>query len=100
MEKGGLFFDYFAMAFALISFDEEPNFNLWNPDEPEILDMSDVGESYVKAVGDNTGYNFHPEECLAENFRFLTSGNHETVKDMWVLKKLEAVLTGKEVECE
>ncbi len=45
---------------------------------------------YLKRLGGNTGYIFHPEETAADNFAFLVSG--ASVPNPDLLKRFEAVL--------
>jgi hypothetical protein len=98
--KGGEFFRYLKINVLVI----EKEGNSWSykcdhTGKPVLLEMRDVPD-YFNKIGFNTGYAFHPEEILAENFVLMVQ-RVQPVKSQWVIEGMQRLLQqypGKEPE--
>lgn len=89
LERGGEFFDYLEFMFVVIGSDEKPNMTAYDPDNAQIVKVSEF-KGFFKQIGRNTNYIIHPEEIIAENFSFLMTGEVE-LKSPELLHKIEQV---------
>jgi hypothetical protein len=78
MAKGGLFFEYLKLSFLVVD------------GHPVLLDVDQM-QGFYEQVGRNTEYIIHPEEILADNFRFLLLGQSD-VKSPEILAGLRKAL--------
>ena len=66
--NGGDFFKYLNIGFLALTGGDNKQAKL-NGNEPIVYSMKDVS-GFAEQVGTNTNYIIHPEEILAENFKF------------------------------
>lgn len=50
-------------------------------------------EDYYDLIGDNTGYTYHPEETMADNFVLMVLEKDSRVNDPWILEELRSIFT-------
>lgn len=82
-ERGGDFFQYLQFVFLRMNAKEASG-------EPVFMRPNEVS-GFHEQIGKNTNYIIHPEEILADNFRFLILEKKD-VKSPEVLEKLSAAL--------
>ena len=88
--SGGNLNSYFQYGFmAVVESNEGWTYQQVNS-EPLILEESEL-EGYWDQVGENTDYDIHPEERMAENFRFLCSGRSGHYRNLPTLRIIEAM---------
>ncbi len=87
MAKGGLFFQYLKLSFLVV----EGQSGKYDAAHPVLLDVNQL-QGFFEQVGRNTEYTIHPEEILADNFRFLLLG-HSDVKSPEILAGLAKALS-------
>ena len=85
--KGGLFFQYLKLSFLVV----EGQSGKYDAAHPVLLDVNQL-QGFFEQVGRNTEYTIHPEEILADNFRFLLLG-HSDVKSPEILAGLAKALS-------
>jgi len=68
--EGGSFFHYLKQSLLLVEGDASNKMAILNNEAPIYKDYNDAS-NLVELIGDNTNYNIHPEEILAEHFRCL-----------------------------
>jgi len=86
MAKGGLFFEYLKFSFLVV----DGLSGKYDAAHPVLLDVNQL-QGFYEQVGRNTEYIIHPEEILADNFRFLLLGQSD-VKSPEVLAGLAKAL--------
>jgi hypothetical protein len=93
-KKGGSFFKY--LTFRLMQVEEaDGKIRAQTVDgEPIMLDPQKI-ESYFKQIGRNTGYIIHPDEILADNFKFMVL-NQPNLKTPRIVDELRKQLTASE----
>jgi hypothetical protein len=68
---GGEFFQYLEVKFLVV--EKSDARATYDPSKITLLDMNQV-QGFYEQVGRNTDYIIHPEEILADNFKFLLIG--------------------------
>jgi hypothetical protein len=99
VQAGGEFFNYLELRFLAIEKDTKSKkfVAVYKDKKPVLLEMRDVGASYIQQIGRNTGYIIHPEEVLAENFAMLVLGAGKAPSPE-ILKKLQDELSKKKTD--
>lgn len=72
--------------------DGQPTRALLRDGQP-VWHHAQASTAFLRRLGGNTGYVFHPEETAADNFAFLVSGR--TVRNPELIAQLRAVLAGQ-----
>ncbi|MDQ2842212.1 MAG: hypothetical protein M3Y72_14460 [Acidobacteriota bacterium] len=89
--KGGPFFQYVEFRFLLVNKERSsPSVVVYNKLSPALVTPDQVSDFYEQ-VGRNTNYIVHPEEILADNFKFLLMGT-SNLPSPAVLQRLSSVL--------
>lgn len=68
---GGEFFEY--LDFKFLAVQKPDSHATYDPSRVTLLDVSQI-QGFFEQVGRNTDYIIHPEEILADNFKFLLIG--------------------------
>jgi hypothetical protein len=92
--RGGEFFEYLEAWFLLVERDEKSSTvrPLYDGKEPSLVKMhSEHVAGFSEQIGENTTYDIHPEEILADNFAFLVLRRRDLPSPA-VIKRLERVL--------
>ena len=98
-ERGGTFFQY--LQFKLLAVEAAPDAKqsddglpAWRPvlvrGQPLLIEPKQ-NESFYEQVGRNTGYIYHPDEILADNFVYLLSGK-ENLKSPQVVESMRKII--------
>lgn len=90
--KGGEFFRYLDFKFLLVRKESgsNPPSITYDKFHPELLSPEELA-GFFEQVGENTKYIIHPEEILADNFKFLLLGTGNLPSPQ-VVQKLSAAL--------
>jgi len=84
------FFDVMLIQLLVVTRTED---GTWVPvtidGKLDLRDISDMPEDFWRQVGRNTSYMIHPEETIADNFKFLIHGTN--VKNPEILEKMRAI---------
>ena len=79
--NGGSLFDYLTFGFIKLQ-------DLNNGEKLPIIYVDGDFTNFFEQIGKNTGYNFHPDEILADNFVFLLNENNN-LPSQWVVDKMK-----------
>ncbi len=93
--RDGEFFNYMQFRFMVVPTDANSPAVKSTPagHEPRLVEQSQLS-GYFEQIGRNTQYTIHPDEILADNFASLMMQDRN-VRSPKILKKIEAVLSGK-----
>jgi hypothetical protein len=69
--SGGEFFDYLDFEFLVV--ERSGSHATYDPSKVTLLDVGQI-QGFYEQVGRNTDYIIHPEEILADNFKYLLIG--------------------------
>lgn len=86
---GGELFNY--LKISLLNIDENGN-PVTDENGNPVMYSLDQASDFFEKVGKNTNYIIDPEEILADNFRFILSGNTKDLPSQDLVKKIETVL--------
>lgn len=103
--RGGSFFKY--LQFRLLALEREADrgdgdeaeteLPVWSPrlraGQPVLIDAK-ANDSFYQQIGRNTGYIYHPDEILADNFVYLLSGK-ENLESPQVVESMRRIIAGK-----
>jgi hypothetical protein len=93
--RGGEFFQYLTLQFLVVERKDSGALAkaTYDPSSPRLL-SPDQFSGFYEQVGRNTDYIIHPEEILADNFKFLLLQKND-VPSPEILRKIEEVLRNK-----